>query len=60
MPGIGSDDWIEVHTATLKIDEEGAAYVLLTFTATEALMAYVDALKYSVHKYLPQAIAEAA
>lgn len=60
MPCIGSEDWIEVHTATLKIDDEGAAYVLLTFSATEALTAYCDALKYSVHKYLPQAIAEAA
>ena len=60
MPCIGSDDLIEVHTATLRIDEEGASYVLLTFSATEALMAYVDALKYSVHKYLPQALAEAA
>jgi hypothetical protein len=60
MPCIGSDDWIEVHTATLRIDGEGAVYVLLTFSATEALMAYCDALKYSVHKYLPQALAEAA
>ena len=60
MPGIGSDDWIEVHLATLEIDEEGHAYVLLTFSATEALTAYCDALKYSVHKYLPRALAEAA
>jgi len=60
MPCIGSDDWIEVHQATLKADEEGAAYVLLTFSATEPLTAYCDALKYSVHKYLPQVLAEAA
>jgi len=56
---IGSDDWIEVHTTTLKVDEEGHVYVLLTFSATDTLTAYCDALKYSVHKYLPRAIAEA-
>ena|GEM_PF-5911481 len=60
MPSIRSDDWIEVHTTTLKIDDEGHAYVLLTFSATEPLTAYCDALKYSVHKYLPQVLAEAA
>ncbi|WP_343241699.1 hypothetical protein [Methanoculleus sp. UBA312] len=60
MPCIWSDDWIEVYSATLKVDEEGDLYVLLRFSATEALMAYCDALKYSVHKYFPQAIAEAA
>lgn len=57
---IGSDDWIEVHSATLKIDDEGHAYVLLTFSATEALTTYCDALKYTAHKYLPQALAEGA
>lgn len=60
MAHLDPDGWIEVYSATLKVDEEGDLYVLLTFTATEALTAYCDALKYSVHKYFPQAIAEAA
>ena len=59
MPCIGSDDWIEVHQATLKADEEGGFYVLLTFSATDALTAYCDALKYSAHKYLSRALVEA-